>query len=209
MSGFMSPGYKNVIFISKYAREPEETEVSRMLVHVRRAERADLVKAEAVMRRVLESDLGGYQSQWHADLDDLAAAYFSDPRHALFVAYIGGALVGTAAIRPCRLRTPPNPEWLASRYNHPSVCQLVRVWVDAPARRCGVARQLVRYSAGWATQEAGYRTVYLHTDASASGAEPFWRSLPTVEIHDARPDPYHCVHFELDVEKLLVGAPSG
>jgi hypothetical protein len=54
----------------------------------------------------------------------------------------------------------------------------------------------------WATEVAGYRAVYLHTDASVPGAESFWRSMPTVEVYDARPDPYSTVHFELDVAKV-------
>lgn len=155
------------------------------------------------MRQVLERDLGGFQAQWHTDLDDLATAYLTQPGHALFVAHLDKRLVGTAAVKPCRLRTPPNPKWLVVRYNRPEVCQLVRVWIDAPARRRGVARGLVRQAARWATAEAGYETVYLHTDASAPGAEPFWRSMPTIEVYDSRPDPFHCVHFELDVEKLM------
>jgi hypothetical protein len=45
--------------------------------------------------------------------------------------------------------------------------------------------------------------VYLHTDASVPGAEAFWRSLPTREVHDCRPDPFHTVHFEIDADALL------
>jgi GNAT superfamily N-acetyltransferase len=173
-----------------------------MNLTVSRARRADLVEAETLMRGVLERDLGGYEQRWHSDLDDLTAAYFGDPRRSLFVARQGGVLVGTAAVRPCSLRTPPNPEWLADRYNDPSVCELARVWVGSSGRRLGAGRSLVRQAARWATREAGYQTVYLHTNASAPGAEPFWRSLPTVEVYDARPDPFNCLHFEIDVDKL-------
>jgi len=173
-----------------------------MNVVVTRASACDVVEAEALMREVLESDLGGYVPRWHADLDDLAAAYFGDPKRSLFVARVEGRLLGTAAVKPCSLRTPPNPDWLAERYNDPSVCQLVRVWISAAGRRQGIGRSLVRHATLWATKEAGYRTVYLHTDTSAPGAEPFWRSLPTVEVYDARPDPFNCVHFEIDVAKL-------
>lgn len=172
-----------------------------MSLQVRLARQSDLGRAAAV--------LGGFQAQWYADLGDLAAAYLAQPRHALFVAELDETLVGTAAVKPCLLRTPPNPEWLALRYNRPSVCQLVRVWIDTAARRRGAARELVSQAAHWATEEAGYDTVYLHTDASAPGAEPFWRSMPTIEIYDSRPDPFPCVHFELDVEKLDAGPRDG
>ena len=166
------------------------------------ARAADLAEAEALMRTVLERDLGGYNPRWHTDLDDLAATYLGDPRRALLVARLDGELVGTAAVKPCLLRTPPNPGWLAQRYNDPSVCELVRVWVGSAGRRQGVGRCLVQQAVRWATGEGGYRTVYLHTNTSAPGAESFWRALPTIEIHDGRPDPFHCVHFEIDVHKL-------
>jgi GNAT superfamily N-acetyltransferase len=169
---------------------------------VERASGRDLIEAEAVMREVLNGDLGGYVPAWHADLDDLASAYLSDPKRSLFVARVGETLVGTAAVKPCALRTPPNPQWLAERYNDPSVCELARVWIAPAGRRQGVGRALVRRATQWATREAGYQTVYLHTNTSSPGAEPFWRSLPTVEVYDAGPDPFNCVHFEVDVAKL-------
>jgi GNAT superfamily N-acetyltransferase len=169
----------------------------------------DVAEAQAVMRRVVEEDLGGYRPRWHGDVDDPAVAYVHAERSALFVARLGGAVVGTAAVWPCRLQSPPNPTWLAERYAHPSVCELRRVWVVAGARRRGAAKALVRTAAAWAVGEGGYRTVYLHTDTGVTGAEPFWRALPARVVHDARPDPYNCVHFELDVDALLAGQLAG
>jgi GNAT superfamily N-acetyltransferase len=167
------------------------------------AEPPDLPDAERVMREVLATDLGGYRPQWHRDLDDLAAAYLRRPRSALLVARLSGQLLGTAAVRPCELASPPNPAWLAERYNQPDVCQLVRVWVSGRGRRQGLGRALVEHAVAWSTGPGGYRRVYLHTDAGVPGAEAFWRSLPTDEVHDSRPDPFNCVHFEIDTEALL------
>ncbi len=182
-----------------------------MGISVARAREEDAAEAGRLMRRVLAEDLGGYRRQWHGDVDDPAAAYVRADRSALFVARrtdpgpAAGSVVGTAAVWPCRLQSPPNPSWLVERYADPSVCELRRVWVAGEARRRGVAAALVRAAAGWATTAGGYRTVYFHTDTAAPGAEAFWRALPTVEVHDARPDPWNCVHFVLDVEKLLAG----
>jgi len=167
------------------------------------AELSDLPEAEHVMREVLESDLGGYRAQWHQDLDNLEAAYLRRPQSALLVARHGAELLGTAAVRPCELASPPNPRWLADRYNQPDVCQLVRVWVSPRGRRRGLGRALVEHAVAWSTGPGGYRRVYLHTDAGVPGAEAFWRSLPVREIHDSRPDPFNCVHFEIDAEALL------
>ncbi|MBT0771865.1 GNAT family N-acetyltransferase [Kineosporia sp. J2-2] len=177
-------------------------------VQIRPATAADLAGAAACMREVLETDLGGYTERWHQDLDELEATYLQAPRAALFVA-VGTSgdgeevVLATTAVRPCLLASPPNPAWLAGRYNRPDVCQLVRVWVRPRARRRGLARRLVAEAARWATGAGGYGTVYLHTDTGVPGAEAFWRSMPTVEVLDARPDPWNTVHFELEVPKLL------
>jgi GNAT superfamily N-acetyltransferase len=167
------------------------------------AGRRDLPEAERVMREVMDSDLGGYRPEWHQDLDDLEAAYLRSPRSALLVARLGGELLGTAAVRPCELASPPNPGWLAERYNHGDTCQLVRVWVAGRGRRRGLGRALVENAVAWSTGAGGYARVYLHTDASVPGAEAFWRALPAREVHDSRPDPFNCVHFEIDTEALL------
>jgi GNAT superfamily N-acetyltransferase len=178
-----------------------QVESSDLLVDL--AASTDLVEAEAVMREVLSADLGGYRPQWHHDIDDLEAAYLRSPGCALVLARAETRVVGTAAVRPCALASPPNPGWLAHEFNRPHVCQLVRVWVTAGARRRGVGRALVKRTVAWAVGPGGYHRVYLHTDASVPGAEAFWRSLPTREVHDARPDPFNTVHFEIDVDELL------
>lgn len=164
---------------------------------------ADVVEAGAVMREVLHTDLGGYRPQWHRDLDDLEAAYLRRPGCALLVARDAAGIVGTAAVKPCTLAVPPAPEWLAREYNRPDVCQLVRVWVAAAARRRGVGRALTDRAVAWSIGPGRYRRVYLHTDAGVPGAEAFWRSLPTREVYDGRPDPFNTVHFEIDVDALL------
>ena len=182
---------------------PQAAAVGTAQLSVTLAEPPDLPDAERVMREVLETDLGGYRPKWHRDLDDLQAAYLRRPRAALLVARLGGELLGTAAVRPCELASPPNPGWLAERYNQPDVCQLVRVWVCGRGRRRGLGRALVEQAVAWSTGPGGYSRVYLHTDAGVPGAEAFWRSLPAREVHDSRPDPFNCVHFEIDTEALL------
>lgn len=167
----------------------------------------DLAEASRVMREVLDSDLGGYRAQWHTDLDDLRGTYLDGAGRALLVARGADGVLGTAAVRPCALASPPNPAWLVQEYNRPDVCQLVRVWVPSAARRRGVGRALVEHAVAWAVGPGGYRRVYLHTDAGVPGAEAFWRSLPTREVLDCRPDPFNCVHFEIDVDALR--GPAG
>ncbi len=182
---------------------PQAATVGTAELSVTLAEPPDLPEAERVMREVLDSDLGGYRPQWHRDLDSLDDAYLRRPGSALLVARYKDELLGTAGVRPCELASPPNPGWLVERYNQPDVCQLVRVWVSPRGRRRGLGRALVARAVAWSTGPGGYRRVYLHTDAGVPGAEAFWRSLPTREVHDSRPDPFNCVHFEIDAEALL------
>jgi len=171
----------------------------------------DLAEAEPVMREILAHDLGGYRRRWHADIDDLARSYLRTPGCALLVARAAdgegartaGDVLGTAAVRPCRLASPPNPAWIVREYNRPEVCQLVRVWVSRTARRRGAGRALVEKAVAWSVGPGGYSRVYLHTDAGVPGAEDFWRSLPVREVLDCRPDPFNCVHFEIDVPVVL------
>ncbi|MCD5312204.1 GNAT family N-acetyltransferase [Kineosporia babensis] len=176
-------------------------------VEIRTATTADLGGAVACMREVLDRDMGGYNERWHQDIDDLATTYLDAPRAALFVAVENERVLATTAVRPCHLASPPNPEWLSARYNRPEACQLVRVWVRPEARRRGLARRLVAEATVWATEIGEYDTVYLHTDAGVPGAEAFWRSMPTVEVLDTRPDPYNTVHFEIDVPKIGARLP--
>lgn len=172
-------------------------------VVVRQAVVADLEEAGRVMRTVLDEDLGGYVSRWHGDLDDLAGTYLGRPGRALFVARGGSGVQGTAAVIPCALASPPNPAWLAGEYNRPDTCQLVRVWVAGEARRSGTGRALVEAAVAWAVGPGGYRRVYLHTNAGVPGAEAFWRSFPGRVVLDCRPDPFNCVHVELDATAVL------
>lgn len=167
---------------------------------VRPAGSEDLKACEEHMRRVLAEDLGGYRQRWHADVDDLAGTYLDRPGWALFLAELDGVFAGTASIRP---GGPTRPAWLAERYACRNACQLGRVWTVRELRRCGAGGALVAAAARWALGAGGYAVVYLHTDARAPGALGFWRAHPAAElVHDARPDPWNTVHFELDPARL-------
>jgi GNAT superfamily N-acetyltransferase len=170
------------------------TETSRLEVRAARA--ADLGAAEAHMRTVLTEDLGGYHPEWHGDIDDLAGSYLNRQGWELFVAELDERLAGTAIVKPGGPKDPP--EWMARRYTERRTAQIGRVWVARDARRRGVARSLVRAARAWALA-TGYELICLHTDASVPGALEFWRNFPgSVEVWDARPDPWNTVHFELE-----------
>lgn len=170
---------------------------------LREATTADLAGARQLMLRTFEQDFGyGYIAKWHADVDNLAEAYLDNPRQALFVAVVGTSneVVGTCAVRTGGPKPPYKPEWLVERYSTAETAQLVRVYVDQVHRRAGLARRLVSLTRSWILHEGTYRIIYLHTNPAIAGAEQFWRSLPTTEIYDDRPDhgEFQNIHFEMD-----------
>jgi GNAT superfamily N-acetyltransferase len=71
-------------------------------------------------------------------------------------------------------------------------------------RRHGLARRLVAACQEFVRADGGFRVIYLHTNTRVPAAEPFWRSLPVVEIRDDRGeehDPrFATVHFELPLD---------
>ncbi|MEV0693924.1 GNAT family N-acetyltransferase [Streptomyces sp. NPDC050388] len=177
---------------------------------IRTAGPADLDRARAVMLDTVYRDFGtGYVPRWHGDIIDPAAAYLASPRHTLLVAIDpeggsgdgrgGGDVVATAALDSRGPAHPPNPRELAERYPSGETAQVRRVYVRPDHRRRGLARRMVDELLDFAAADGGYRSVYLHTDPSVPGAEPFWRSLAKV-VHDEREDAGDgsgVLHFEI------------
>lgn len=173
---------------------------------VRPVRHEDLPAVATHLRAVLERDLGGYDPRLHADLDDLAGTYLATPGTRLFVCLADGpagpVVAGTASVRAGGPRPTCVPAWLAQRYAGRRVGQIGRVWVAPGHRRLGVGRRLATAAARWALAE-GYDPVCLHTNAAVPGALAFWTGFPgAVLVHDARPDPWSTVHFEIDPTAL-------
>jgi GNAT superfamily N-acetyltransferase len=176
----------------------------------RAARREDLAGAREVVLCTAERDLGyGYQPQWHWDLDRMVETYVDNPRQAMFVATDAtGAVVATAAIRVGGPNVPPHPEELGRRYaDRQAVAQLLRVATLPERRRAGLARRLVAACQEFVRADGGYRVIYLHTNTRVPAAEPFWRSLPVVEIRDDRDEErdhrFSTVHFELPLDAAV------
>jgi GNAT superfamily N-acetyltransferase len=178
---------------------------------IRRAvRREDLAGARAVVLFTADRDLGyGYRPEWHWDLDRMIETYVDNPRQAMFVATeTTGAVVATAAIRVGGPNVPPHPEELGRRYaDRQAVAQLLRVATLPEHRRARLARRLVAACQEFVRADGGFRVIYLHTNTRVPAAEPFWRSLPVVEIRDDRDqehDPrFATVHFELPLDAAI------
>ena len=171
---------------------------------VREVTPSDFAEARSVIVRVLDEDLKtGYLPAHHWDLDDMQGTYLDNRRHALFVAvdHASERIIGTIAVRADGPNSPPHPAWLAERYAPDTACQLFRAYIVREHRRRGVARALVEAARRFIRDEGGYDTIYLHTNPRVPGAEPFWRSMPTTEVFDARREEgapgSHALHFEL------------
>jgi GNAT superfamily N-acetyltransferase len=167
----------------------------------------DLDGARTVVLHTAEADLGyGYQPHWHWDLDRPVETYVDNPRQAMFVAVdLADTVVSTAAIRIGGPNVPPHPPELGRRYaDRQAVAQLLRVATLPEHRRHGLARRLVAACQEFVRADGGFRVIYLHTNTKVPAAEPFWRSLPVVEVRDDRgeeSDPrFATVHFELPLD---------
>ncbi|MFJ6697086.1 GNAT family N-acetyltransferase [Streptomyces sp. NPDC091272] len=169
---------------------------------LRAATAEDVGGARAVMLDTVYRDLrSGYVPRWHADIIDLDGTYLRPERRSLLVVEKDGEIVATGAVRDQGPQSPPNPGWIAERFPSGSTAQLCRIYVRPEHRRHGLARALVRELCDFVVTAGGYESVYLHTDPSVPGAEPFWRSLAT-EVCDERELPgggQGIVHFELPV----------
>jgi GNAT superfamily N-acetyltransferase len=153
----------------------------------------------------MREDIGlEYRPAWHWDIDDLRSVYVEHPRQALFVAVDNESaeIVGTTSAVNVGPNAPPHPQWLAERFSGPTVAQLLRVYVARGHRRRGIAQTLVERARQYIAQVGGYRTIYLHTNASVPGAEAFWHAMPTTLIYDGRGNTEgfsEAVHFELAI----------
>ena len=177
---------------------------------VRAVRPEDLPAVARHMRGMLARELGGYDPRLHADIDDLAGTYLGSRGTHLLVCLgegpDGPVVAGTASVRVGGPKPQFTPAWLARRYEGRRVGQICRVWVDPGHRRLGVGRLLAAEAARWALG-AGYDPVCLHTNASVPGALAFWSSFPgAVLVHDARPDPWSTVHFEIDPAAFAAAA---
>ena len=156
--------------------------------------------ARGVMLDTVYHEFGtGYVPRWHRDIIDLHGAYLASARHTLLIAERDGVVVATGALDSRGPVHPPNPQALAERYPSGTTAQLRRIYVRPEHRRRGLARQLVRRLADFAAQDGGYEAVYLHTDPSVPGAEPFWRSLGEVVCDERQETGQSVVHFEIAV----------
>lgn len=167
----------------------------------RRALAEDLPGAKATIMGVLDEDLGGYNPDVHWDMEQLHQVYLERPHYYLLVAIDErtGTVVATTAVRPGGPKCPPHPQWLCDQYDPDRTAQLFRVYVDKDYRRYGLARALVNLARDFVASDGSFDVIYLHTDPRSPGAEAFWRSMPTVEIHDPRPHggDYQTVHFHM------------
>jgi SAM-dependent methyltransferase/GNAT superfamily N-acetyltransferase len=175
---------------------------------VRHARVEDLAAAQALIRRVLDEDLGmPYTPRFHFDVDQPEIVYLNEPRQALFIAIddASGEVIGTSGVRTGGPQSPPFPSSFTDNYAWGSTAQLTRVYIAADHRRRGVATTLVEAARRFIVAVGNYECIYFHSDLTSVGAEPFWRSIGRL-VFDPRPetgDPKSSVHFELPMHVPL------
>lgn len=126
---------------------------------------------------VIEEVFGvNYRSDWHADLDALAAGdhlYHPEHRGEFLVVRRDGRIIGTGGLRS--IETAPRfVERFADRYPEPAeVGSVWRTYLD-PDHRCnGIGSELIAALERRAVQ-LGYRSLYLHTSGDSPRSVAFW-----------------------------------
>jgi GNAT superfamily N-acetyltransferase len=144
-----------------------------MDVTIRRANRADVT---AIVRLLADDPLGQLRERYEEPLPDAYYSAFAridaDPRHALVVAEIQGAVIGTLQLTFLPYLTHQG----ATR------AQIEAVRVDPRYRSQGVGRTLFLWAIDRAQQE-GCRMVQLTTDARRPDARRFYEGLGFVGTH--------------------------
>ena len=147
---------------------------------VRRANEADLAAATDLFAEYFAA------IELPAELRDDAetiAEYLDDPR-ALFLAYDGGALAGTIALRPLDGRD--------------AACEIKRLYVKPKHRRRGLAEALLDALENYA-RERGFRTAYLDTRPDMEAALAFYlrRGYERCEPYNDNPVAAHFLRRRL------------
>ncbi len=135
------------------------------------------------LRMIKEQYAIEYNEVWHADLDSLLLPdglnWFSTSNKGTF--YVAsctetGSVIAAGGLYNLNFK-PSTQSRLQTKYEYTtSVCQIVRVYLDASYRRKGIGRQIVAVLEADA-RELGYQQCYLHADAEAQNTLSFWRSM--------------------------------
>lgn len=163
------------------------------------------VEARAFCLAVIKEFYGfDYRTDWHADLDSLAAgaaaSWYSAANRGAFwtLREADGAIV--AAVGLYRLGLKPRlVEAFAERYPQPEqVAQLVRLYIRKDQR----GRQIGRWFDAFVATEAakrGYTTLYLHASADTAATLAFWRGRGYAQIAEFG----ESVHFDKSLSNRI------
>ncbi|PUE38523.1 GNAT family N-acetyltransferase [Limnohabitans sp. Hippo3] len=116
--------------------------------------------------------------------DELKAlpGYYAEPRGALLLAWVDGALAGCCALRPLD----------SSDYSN--AAEMKRLYVRPPFRGLGLGRQLTEGILD-AARKSGYSCVLLDTLDDMESARALYEDLGFVEIPPYYHNPYAGAHY--------------
>ncbi|MBP9686269.1 MAG: GNAT family N-acetyltransferase [Candidatus Doudnabacteria bacterium] len=141
------------------------------------------------LQHISESYKMHYNPLWHHDIDQAEAVY-SKPNSAVFVAYAGGEVVGTIAVRAFDLK---NRE-LQKRYAGKTVAAIWRYFISPKYSHTTVGAVLHEHAQNFAHAN-GYQVLYAHDQTFVSGAIRKYVSQGYVPVRDEH-DQWGTIHLE-------------
>ena len=116
-----------------------------------------------------------------SELADLPGEY-AEPRGALMLAHVDGALAGCCALRPL------------DSVDYPNACEMKRLYVRKAFRGFGLGRQLAEAALD-AARKAGYASVLLDTLDDMESARALYEELGFEEIPPYYHNPIAGAHY--------------
>ncbi|MBM7602905.1 GNAT superfamily N-acetyltransferase [Metabacillus crassostreae] len=124
------------------------------------------------------------------DITEMEELYLTKEKTTLLAAFKNGKVVGTIGVRPYDDRIAS----IKGRYELETTCEIIKCYVDQNLRRAGIGSELFS-SIEQYCQEAGYKTLYLHTQKFLPGGYSFWQKKEFSMVLDEQ-DEFETVHFE-------------
>ncbi|WP_226669831.1 GNAT family N-acetyltransferase [Metabacillus litoralis] len=124
------------------------------------------------------------------DITEMDTLFLEKEKATFLAAFKDGKVVGTIAVRPYDDRFAT----LKNRYEIQTTCEIVKCYVDQDLRREGIGSALFSHIEQYC-KEAGYKTMYLHTQKFFPGGLSFWQKKEFTIILDEL-DAMETVHLE-------------
>ena len=184
--------------MAKVAVAPPTPRASEVIVRL--CNPRDIPSVQTVMMEIFNSDFKyGFNKKYHWDYDarEFEKAYLDTRGNFMYVATVGGNVVGMGGVRMEGYRSRNLDKAFTDKYYHTAkqpVAKIVRVFVTRQYRNKGVARMIVEKVLDRLRTDLYYKKSRIVLDSEY--APEFWRKMGAVEILKEKHKDYTTTYFE-------------